>query len=153
VPRTAAILTRVSVLPGIGALCPFPAKLLFHLPRDEEKGCEYRVLKVVGVAHRLLQTYLAGESFAGQYIPYFGKPTDLFFLQDFALTDHSSLADALLKSQAFPNYPLKGIAIGNGWIDPKTQYQGYVDFAYEKGLIKQGSKVGLKSISLNAIYY
>jgi hypothetical protein len=36
---------------------------------------------------------------------------------------------------------LRGIAIGNGWIDPKTQYQGYVDFAYEKGLIKEGSKV------------
>jgi carboxypeptidase C (cathepsin A) len=97
--------------------------------------------------HISFQTYLAGESFAGQYIPYFGKPTDLFFLKEFFLTDHSSLADALLKSQAFPNYPLKGIAIGNGWIDPKTQYQGYVDFAYEKGLIKQGSKVGLRHLS------
>jgi carboxypeptidase D len=36
---------------------------------------------------------------------------------------------------------LKGLAIGNGWIDPMQQYQGYVDFAYEKGLIKEGSKV------------
>ncbi|OCF61700.1 pheromone-processing carboxypeptidase KEX1 [Kwoniella mangroviensis CBS 10435] len=66
-----------------------------------------------------VDTYLAGESFAGQYIPYF--------------------ADAILKSNALQNFPLKGIAIGNGWIDPKQQYPGYVDFAYEKGLIKQGT--------------
>ncbi|RXK38002.1 carboxypeptidase D [Tremella mesenterica] len=64
-------------------------------------------------------TYLAGESFAGQYIPYF--------------------ADALLKTSTLPGFDLKGIAIGNGWIDPKQQYQGYVDFAYEKDLIKPGS--------------
>lgn len=55
-------------------------------------------------------------------------------------------ADTLLKSSDFPSFPLKGIAIGNGWIDPKTQYQGYVDFAYEKGLIKQGSKVRDKAL-------
>lgn len=36
---------------------------------------------------------------------------------------------------------LKGIAIGNGWIDPKQQYPGYVDFAYEKGLIKKDTPV------------
>ncbi|WWD20051.1 hypothetical protein CI109_104524 [Kwoniella shandongensis] len=66
-----------------------------------------------------VDTYLAGESFAGQYIPYF--------------------ADALVKSTEFPDYPLKGIAIGNGWIDPIQQYPGYVDFAYEKGLIKEGT--------------
>ncbi|WVQ96226.1 hypothetical protein IAU59_003330 [Kwoniella sp. CBS 9459] len=66
-----------------------------------------------------VDTYLAGESFAGQYIPYF--------------------ADALLKSSALPDYPLKGIAIGNGWIDPIQQYPGYVDFAYEKKLIEKGT--------------
>jgi carboxypeptidase D len=36
---------------------------------------------------------------------------------------------------------LQGIAIGNGWIDPKQQYPGYVDFAYEKGLIKHDTPV------------
>ncbi|WWC73439.1 uncharacterized protein I206_107408 [Kwoniella pini CBS 10737] len=71
-----------------------------------------------------VDTYLAGESFAGQYIPYF--------------------ADAILKSSDLPNYPLKGVAIGNGWIDPIQQYPGYVDFAYEKGLVKQGTPEGEK---------
>ncbi|WVQ79509.1 pheromone-processing carboxypeptidase KEX1 [Cryptococcus sp. DSM 104549] len=66
-----------------------------------------------------VDTYLAGESFAGQYIPYF--------------------ADAIIKSPDLPDFPLKGIAIGNGWIDPVKQYPGYVDFAYEKGLIKPGT--------------
>ncbi|WVR08292.1 hypothetical protein IAU60_005341 [Kwoniella sp. DSM 27419] len=69
--------------------------------------------------YRNVDTYLAGESFAGQYIPYF--------------------ANALLKTTILPNYPLRGIAIGNGWIDPIQQYPGYVDFAYEKGLIKPGT--------------
>ncbi|ORY34995.1 Alpha/Beta hydrolase protein [Naematelia encephala] len=63
-----------------------------------------------------LDTYMAGESFAGQYIPYF--------------------ADALLKTSSLPHFNLIGIAIGNGWIDPKEQYPGYVDFALEKGLLK-----------------
>lgn len=69
------------------------------------------------------QTYIAGESFAGQYIPYF--------------------ADAILKTNKLPHVNLKGIVMGNGWIDPQTQYKGYADFAYEKGLIKKGTPVGL----------
>lgn len=50
-------------------------------------------------------------------------------------------ADAILKSDMKPPVSLVGVAIGNGWIDPREQYQGYVDFAYEKGLIKQGTAV------------
>ncbi|QRV72368.1 Serine carboxypeptidase [Ceratobasidium sp. AG-Ba] len=66
-----------------------------------------------------MDTYLAGESFAGQYIPY--------------------IADALLKTSS-PKAPLRGVAIGNGWIDGRNQYPAYVDFALEKGLIKKGTK-------------
>ena len=50
-------------------------------------------------------------------------------------------ADAILNAPQLPNFPLKGIAIGNGWIDPREQYPGYVDFAYEHGLVTAGSKV------------
>lgn len=41
-----------------------------------------------------------------------------------------------------PQFVLSGIAIGNGWIDPKEQYPGYLDFAYEKKLLTQGTPVG-----------
>jgi len=32
---------------------------------------------------------------------------------------------------------LKGIAIGNGWVDPYNQYPAYADFAYENNLISE----------------
>jgi hypothetical protein len=75
------------------------------------------------------QTYLAGESYAGQYIPY--------------------IAHALL----YPPYPLpstlsslalKGLLIGNGWISPLDQYPAYLDFALQSGIVKKGSETEKK---------
>ncbi|KDE04968.1 hypothetical protein, variant [Microbotryum lychnidis-dioicae p1A1 Lamole] len=63
-------------------------------------------------------TYLAGESYAGQYIPY--------------------IARAILDLARFKT-PLKGVLIGNGWIDPYSQYPAYLDFALQSGVIKKGS--------------
>lgn len=37
--------------------------------------------------------------------------------------------------------PLKGIAIGNGWIDAMAQYPAYVEYAAKYGIIKEGSEV------------
>lgn len=68
--------------------------------------------------------YIAGESYAGQYIPY---------IADAVLKHNKKATDGEI------NIPLKGIMIGNGWIDPKNQYPAYLPFAYEKGLIKPGS--------------
>jgi len=53
----------------------------------------------------------------------------------------------LIKTIALSNFALKGIAIGNGWIDPKQQYPGYVDFGYEKGLLKEGTPVRSSSFT------
>ena len=64
--------------------------------------------------HPLLQyneLYLAGESFAGSYIPYIAK---------YCLLHHINI---------------KAMIIGNGWIDPKTQYKAYVDYAVHHNLL------------------
>ncbi|GAA5899241.1 S10 family peptidase [Sporobolomyces salmoneus] len=65
------------------------------------------------------QTFLGGESYAGQYIPY--------------------IASAILNSRLPTSQHLSGLLIGNGWIDPWNQYPAYLDFALQAGVIKPGS--------------
>lgn len=67
--------------------------------------------------YKHMDTYLAGESFAGQWIPYY--------------------ADAILNSNL--RVPLLGAAIGNGWIDPKRHYPSYLDFAVKVGVLEENS--------------
>ncbi|KAH8918651.1 alpha/beta-hydrolase [Atractiella rhizophila] len=69
--------------------------------------------------YEYMETYLAGESYAGQYIPY--------------------IASSIL-STTLVNPPLKGLLIGNGWIDPISQYPAYLDMALESSLIKRGTQ-------------
>ncbi|PWN49971.1 alpha/beta-hydrolase [Violaceomyces palustris] len=66
-----------------------------------------------------VDTYLAGESFAGQYIPY--------------------TADALLRAGEASPISLKGIAIGNGFIDPFSQYGTELETMVEKKIWEKGS--------------
>ena len=70
--------------------------------------------------------YFAGESYAGQHIPY--------------------IADAILKrnvENAFNGgWNMKGLLIGNGWMDPTPQYLSYLPFAYKNGLIEKDSQNG-----------
>ena len=69
------------------------------------------------------QLYLAGESYAGQHIPYIAKH----------ILDRNR--------EAATKWNLKGLLIGNGWISPKDQYEAYLSFAYDKGIVKKGSDV------------
>ena len=55
----------------------------------------------------------------------------------------SSKGDAILSSN-LPT-PLKGVAIGNGWIDAKAQYPAYLDYSVKHGLIEENSDVSLIS--------
>jgi carboxypeptidase C (cathepsin A) len=48
-------------------------------------------------------------------------------------------ADAILNSTL--NIPLRGAAIGNGWIDPKVQYPAYLDYVTKTGLFEENSAV------------
>jgi carboxypeptidase D len=68
--------------------------------------------------------YFAGESYAGQHIPYIAK----------AVMDRNS---KLTGSQR--RWNLKGLLIGNGWIAPVEQYLSYMPFAYAEGLITGGT--------------
>ncbi|KAH9817256.1 putative carboxypeptidase KEX1 precursor [Melampsora americana] len=66
-----------------------------------------------------VDTYLAGESYAGQFIPYIAQA---------------------IKSTTSVSSNLKGLMMGNAWINPQTQYPAYIEFAYERGMIVKGSK-------------
>lgn len=68
--------------------------------------------------YRTMDTYLGGESFAGQYIPFF--------------------ADAILNSSLGTR--LMGVAIGNGWIDGRRQYPAYIDYAVKMGILVENSE-------------
>ena len=75
--------------------------------------------RYVEIFPELLQDdiYLAGESFAGQHIPYVAQAI---------LTKRSTLK-------------LRGLLIGNGWIDPVSTYQSYLPFAVANNLVEEGS--------------
>jgi carboxypeptidase D len=65
--------------------------------------------------------YFAGESYAGQHIPYIAK----------------AIMDRNAKSKQPWN--LKGLLIGNGWISPSEQYMSYLPYAYNKSIIQGGT--------------
>ncbi|GEQ66770.1 hypothetical protein JCM33374_g433 [Metschnikowia sp. JCM 33374] len=67
---------------------------------------------------------LAGESYAGQYIPYIAQ----------AIVDRNARIAADKHSTA-TKYNLKGLLIGNGYISPNQQGLSFIPFALENGLI------------------
>ncbi|RVX74172.1 Pheromone-processing carboxypeptidase KEX1 [Exophiala mesophila] len=69
--------------------------------------------------------YFAGESYAGQHIPYIVR----------TLLQRNKRARAAGKK----TWDIQGLLIGNGWIAPSAQYPAYLPFAYEEGLIQGGT--------------
>ncbi|KAK6583893.1 hypothetical protein PZA11_003623 [Diplocarpon coronariae] len=78
--------------------------------------------------------YLAGESYAGQHIPYISR----------AILERN-------KAGAKHQWNLKGMMIGNGWIAPKEQYKAYLSFAYERGMVERNSDIGKRLDSQEAV--
>jgi carboxypeptidase D len=72
-----------------------------------------------------VQIYIAGESYAGQHIPYIAK----------------HILERNKKPETKHKWNLSGLLIGNGWISPPEQYEAYLQFAYEKGLVTKDSDV------------
>ncbi|CAG98243.1 serine-type carboxypeptidase [Kluyveromyces lactis] len=71
---------------------------------------------------------LAGESYAGQYIPFFANEI-LKFNSKLDKDDNEE------ESRSGKKYNLKSLLIGNGWIDPDQQSLSYIPFALENNLI------------------
>ena len=55
------------------------------------------------------------------------------------------LAEAILNSTL--GIPLRGSAIGNGWIDARRQYPSYLDYAVKHGLVESGTAVRLSAVN------
>ncbi|RMZ89291.1 hypothetical protein DV736_g3473, partial [Chaetothyriales sp. CBS 134916] len=70
--------------------------------------------------------YFAGESYAGQHIPYIAKTVQ---------NRNNNVAGQVDKVQ----WNLSGLLIGNGWISPPEQYRSYLQFAYDEGLLQGGT--------------
>jgi len=65
-----------------------------------------------------LDFFILGESYAGHYVP--------------AISYRIQQGNKRKEGQ---HINLKGLAIGNGWVDPLRQYPGYPNYAYSNGLI------------------
>jgi carboxypeptidase D len=74
--------------------------------------------------------YIAGESYAGQYIPYIAK----------AVLDRNKRK----RAEGQRTWNLQGLLIGNGWIAPVEQYQSYLPFAYQTNMIQGGTPEAAK---------
>ncbi|KAG6122188.1 Cell death protease [Claviceps humidiphila] len=68
--------------------------------------------------------YIAGESYAGQHIPYIAK----------------AILDRNARKTPAERWSLQGLLIGNGWISARDQADSYLKFGYEKGLLEKGSE-------------
>lgn len=62
--------------------------------------------------------YVTGESYGGHYVPYYAN--QYFNMQ-----------------QTNPDVQLKGVAIGNGWVDAPLMYKSYVPFLLKNKFIDQ----------------
>ena len=90
-----------------------------HLDRTEEEIAANMYIFLQGFLEQNPEFkgrnfYITGESYAGHYIP--------------------SIAYYLVNNPPL-EMTFKGIAIGNGWVDPYNQYPAYAEFAYENDLI------------------
>jgi carboxypeptidase D len=83
------------------------------------------------------QIYIAGESYAGQHIPYIAK----------AIQERNKAAVPNGKAR----WPLKGLLIGNGWVSPADQYPANFEFAAKEGLIKEGTQTYRNLEALNSV--
>ncbi len=78
--------------------------------------------------YRACPLYLLGESYAGKYLP------------NIAAKIHTRN----LTEKKSKQVPLKGIGVGDGWINAKLQMKVYIDYVYTLGYIDTKQKIVLQ---------
>ena len=71
-----------------------------------------------------LSLFIFGESYAGHYVPVFSTK--------------------IIKDSPILRHNLKGISIGNGWVEPIHQYPSCADFMYQIGYISEEKYIELR---------
>lgn len=80
--------------------------------------------------------YIFGESYGGHWIPGIA---------------YKILMENNANNTNIHKLPLKGIALGDPWIDPPTQSQYYAEYAYNTGIINQYQRSIVKNIEKGVI--
>lgn len=80
--------------------------------------------------------YIFGESFGGHYIPR---------ITDFIIDANNGNQISKAYSPNDIKFNLKGVGIGDGWVDPETQNADVAKFAYEHGLITETQQKELQA--------
>lgn len=83
--------------------------------------------------------YITGESYAGHYVPAIAAYID----EQNTLMARKSAAGRIGNTVSIP---LKGVAIGDGWIDPVNMVGGYPDMLFNQGLLSLREKDVIKGI-------
>lgn len=112
-------------------LVPYPDN---HHDSIESSGTMYRLKR---------ELYIMGESYAGHYIP---TIVDYVLKQNTVLTsiNTTNTTHTINKNEGTPPIlmPVTGMAIGNGYMDARTQYSNS-DSLYANGFIDMSQKVSL----------
>ena len=96
-----------------------------------------QIYTVLPEVYKTNDLYITGESYAGNYIP---RLTKYILDASYGSPSHKSHLSGV---KDIP-LNLKGVAIGNGLVDPETQFIDVPAFAYQQGLVTKNGRDALQ---------
>ncbi|KAG0052155.1 hypothetical protein BGZ83_002928 [Gryganskiella cystojenkinii] len=91
--------------------------------------------------------YLAGESYAGKYIPALAYG----IIESNKGRRHRHVQDQVVSVPEQIHFPLKGIALGNSLTDPVSQVQIHADHAFYLGLVTKRQAERMRSLQQSSV--